>query len=407
MKQFINPHEVECIQSRTATQPTLIQEYLEMMQNGIVFDPVKAIRTAEGALLVWDGKHRTEAAKRFGEGYWADIEDGTRADAEWHSFAANKSHGLRRNREDIAKAIHDALGHPFAQDKSDREIASWIGCDHKTVGKYRKELEVSGEIPQMITRAVTRGASRYELTLPTREDEPPLYLNDAQTYDERTQAAIKEAQEMAAEIAARQATAAPADDFDEQMICFKCKQHVSARDIVVFDQRNLCPACYAARDTPATYPQAEIEMILRRDFLPFDQDEALKLLTEILHESEQGKIVKANLHYILKNGGKTWQEPILYTAIRSVRSHLLARKEAGYVAHPPQRECTACHTMYEVTSLRPNDICYNCLDRLVDTFAGQPMVATIFAVLDRRLTDGLAREMKRFIYEAVRFGSSS
>jgi len=357
MKQFINPHEVECIQSRTATQPTLIQEYLEMMQNGIIFDPVKAIRTAEGALLVWDGKHRTEAAKRFGEGYWVDIEDGTRADAEWHSFAANKSHGLRRNREDIAKAIHDALGHPLAQDKSDREIASWIGCDHKTVGKYRKELEVSGEIPQMITRAVTRGAQHYNLTVAD-------------------------------------------SSFDKQAICFKCKQHVSARDIVVFDQRDLCPACYAARDTPATYPQAEIEMRLRRDFLPFDQDEALKLLTEILHESEQGKIVKANLHYILKNGGKTWQEPILYTAIRSVRSHLLARKEAGYVAHPPQRECSECHTMYEVTSLRPNDICYNCLDRLVDSFSGQPMIATIFAVLDRRLSDGQAREMKRFIYEA-------
>ena len=40
-----------------------------------------------------------------------------------------------------------ALSHPYGVNQSDRKIARHCGVDHKTVGKIRKELELSGEIP--------------------------------------------------------------------------------------------------------------------------------------------------------------------------------------------------------------------------------------------------------------------
>ena len=46
---------------------------------------------------------------------------------------------------------------------SDSQIAEHVGVDHKTVLRYREELESSREIPKIETRTATRNGKEYEI----------------------------------------------------------------------------------------------------------------------------------------------------------------------------------------------------------------------------------------------------
>lgn len=123
-----------------------VADYAELMKNGVVFPPVQIIYDGENYWLT-DGFHRVSAAKKAGiADIAADITPGTLQDAQWASYAANKSHGLRRNRHDTQRAIDAALLHPNGANLSDRQIAEYIGCSHPTVGSRRAHLVATGKI---------------------------------------------------------------------------------------------------------------------------------------------------------------------------------------------------------------------------------------------------------------------
>lgn len=170
--KLINPNDptVHCIQSRLGTSLEKIEEYTAMMQADIQFDPCAGFVDPNGDIWIYDGKHRRESAMQAGSMLLCELEPGTQQDAEWHAAHANTRHGLPRTRNDIINAVKIALRHPYGQQKSDRELALWCGCDHKTIGKYRKELEASGEIPQMQTRTITRGEQAYQMEIPVKTE---------------------------------------------------------------------------------------------------------------------------------------------------------------------------------------------------------------------------------------------
>ena len=70
----------------------------------------------------------------------ADVHQGTREDAQWYSFSANKANGLRRTNEDKQRAVKAALGHPKAAGLSDGKIAAHCGVGHNMVAEYRRTL---------------------------------------------------------------------------------------------------------------------------------------------------------------------------------------------------------------------------------------------------------------------------
>ena len=166
--RLVNPNDlgVTAIQSRRHTSLELIEEYASQMAEGLQFDPCSAIETPDGHLYIWDGKHRLEAAIRNGLMLLVELEPGTEQDARWKACSANKKHGLKRSQADVQQAVQEAI--KLRPDKSDREIGLWVGCDHKTVGKYRKDMEVSGEIPQIHTRTVVRGEQEYQMEMPIK-----------------------------------------------------------------------------------------------------------------------------------------------------------------------------------------------------------------------------------------------
>lgn len=158
-----DPYKLTYIQSRAEMNYTLVDEYAGMMLEGVEFDPLSGVIDEEGNIYIWDGAHRLEAARKVASPIIAvDTQVGTREQAEWLALSANTKHGLRRSRADKQRVIRNALLHPNGVSLSDRAIARHCGVDHKTVGAVRRELEASGEIPQMEARTVERNGQVYE-----------------------------------------------------------------------------------------------------------------------------------------------------------------------------------------------------------------------------------------------------
>jgi len=163
----IDPNTVIYIQSRVEMNPALIDEYAAMMANGIEFDPVEGVQDDSGEMIIWDGTHRTEAARKAGQLLAVRFRPGSRSEAEWLSLSANQKHGLRRGRADKRRVMRQALLHPKGAQLSNREIARHCGVDHKTVGRLRNEMELSGGILQITERTVTRNGTSYQIETKT------------------------------------------------------------------------------------------------------------------------------------------------------------------------------------------------------------------------------------------------
>ena len=95
-------------QPRAQLDGVTVSEYADAMRRGNDFPPVKVMHDGENYWL-YDGFHRVQAARQIGrETIKADVEQGTKEDAQWASLAANKRHGLRRSQEDKRRAIKRA-----------------------------------------------------------------------------------------------------------------------------------------------------------------------------------------------------------------------------------------------------------------------------------------------------------
>jgi transposase-like protein len=149
-------------QPRTALDFAAIDDYAEAMSACGKFPPVVVFHDGEHYWLA-DGFHRLKAA--FASGFDAidcELRQGTLEDAQWYSFSANKTNGLRRTNEDKQRAVKSALLHARATSLSNSAIARHIGVDEATVRNWRAKLAASSEIPKIDTRTVSRLGSTYQ-----------------------------------------------------------------------------------------------------------------------------------------------------------------------------------------------------------------------------------------------------
>jgi transposase-like protein len=126
-------------QPRTAIDFEAVGDYMDAMKDGVKFPPVDVFYDGTDYWLA-DGFHRVKAA--FGaelSEIACNVHQGTQADAQWFSFSANKSNGLRRTNEDKQRAVKAALAHPKSGKMSDNAIAKHIGVHHDTVSEWRKK----------------------------------------------------------------------------------------------------------------------------------------------------------------------------------------------------------------------------------------------------------------------------
>jgi hypothetical protein len=132
-------------QPRAALQPEVIREYQEQMEAGTTFPPPTVFFDGQEYWLA-DGFHRLSAtASAFpSKPIECEVRQGTLQDAQWFSYSANQSHGLRRSNEDKRRAVIAALSHPKGAKLSDRQIAEHCGVGPSMVNDHRKRLSDSG-----------------------------------------------------------------------------------------------------------------------------------------------------------------------------------------------------------------------------------------------------------------------
>jgi transposase-like protein len=135
-------------QPRAALDFDAVDDYTEAIEGGAKFPPVVVFHDGENYWLA-DGFHRLKAT--FGAGFdviRCEVHPGTLEEAQWYSFSANKTNGLRRLNEDKQRAVKAALGHPKAAGMSNGAIARHVGVNESTVREWRAKLAATSGIPK-------------------------------------------------------------------------------------------------------------------------------------------------------------------------------------------------------------------------------------------------------------------
>lgn len=145
-------------QSRVNLNMFTIEDYAQAMRNGDHFPAIIAFKGKDNVYYLADGFHRHAAAVTAGlETINCDVRVGERRDAMLLSASANATHGQRRTREDVNRAIGMMLRDSEWGRWTNSAIAKHINCDPKTVAARRAELEKAGEIAPLEVRVTADG----------------------------------------------------------------------------------------------------------------------------------------------------------------------------------------------------------------------------------------------------------
>lgn len=175
-------------QPRAALDFDAIEDYAEAMEAGAEFPPVTVFYDGTDYWLA-DGFHRVKAAYAAGhDTIVCEVHQGTLNEAQWYSFSANRTNGLRRANDDKQRAVRAALQHPNGAQLSNRQIADHVGVAESTVRNWREKLTAQiAQSPQRKGRDgrtinVTKiGKSSAAATPATAAAESPGAAADADT----------------------------------------------------------------------------------------------------------------------------------------------------------------------------------------------------------------------------------
>jgi len=140
-------------QSRTTIQEKTVQNYTEVLLDGVKMPPIKLFYDGLDWWLA-DGFHRYFAHKRAKiNEIDCDITKGTKRDAKIYSLGANHDHGLPRTHEDKRKSVMTCLEDIELCDLKEREIARICNVSHTLVQRIKKELDLKKEIKPKVQKA--------------------------------------------------------------------------------------------------------------------------------------------------------------------------------------------------------------------------------------------------------------
>lgn len=127
-------------QPRAMTSEAIVFSYAEDLLNGDKFPDVVIYYDGVDYWIA-DGYHRVLAHKKANlDVINADVRQGTRRDAIFHSVGANAQHGYRRSNDDKRRAVLRLLNDPLWGNWSDHAIARSCRVSHPFVGKLRSQL---------------------------------------------------------------------------------------------------------------------------------------------------------------------------------------------------------------------------------------------------------------------------
>lgn len=164
---------LEMVQARTGLDEGTVLRYMEDMERGDIFPPLKG----RGEMEVWklhgyDGSHRREAMIRLAEArkekayVIIEIRLGTRRDALLDGIGSNGDHGLPLRNADKRKAVELLLNDLEWRGWANRKLARIARVSAPLVEEVRMEMEqkaaARGEaLPEVRTRKCERNGKVY------------------------------------------------------------------------------------------------------------------------------------------------------------------------------------------------------------------------------------------------------
>ena len=162
-------------QSRESIDKQYVADLTEVIKGGTRLPPIEVYGDGTD---VWcaDGYHRLQAHLAAGKPtIRCNVHKGSRTDAIWASCAANKEHGLRRQRGDIEKAIKMAV--ELKPSLSQTAIALHIGCDQSWISK----VMTSHNLPRP-EKVIGKDGKEY----PARKIKPPWEVEGGDSPDRKS-----------------------------------------------------------------------------------------------------------------------------------------------------------------------------------------------------------------------------
>lgn len=174
-------------QARAGNNETVLEEYTAAMrEERWTWHAGNRLIVFHDGTDYWlgDGFHRAESASRAGlPSVPCEVRQGNRREAVLFACGANDSHGLRRTRDDVRRAIEILLRDEEWGQWSSREIGRRVGCSDVTVSTVRRELESTAQIKQLTERMGADGKTRSLPAAPAA----PIYddspLTDEELHD--------------------------------------------------------------------------------------------------------------------------------------------------------------------------------------------------------------------------------
>jgi len=154
-------------QPRLKIRWDVIEEYAQLMEDGVIFPPIDVFLIDEKYFLV-DGYHRKYAAERTNKREInCVVHLGGLRDAHLFSCQVNSVHGMPRTREEKRRAVERVINDPEWEKFSSREIARVCGVSNHFVDGMR-----GGNIPTPTAPTSEEGQSEPE-NRPDQSSEPP------------------------------------------------------------------------------------------------------------------------------------------------------------------------------------------------------------------------------------------
>jgi len=126
----------EELQPRAAIDRTVLENYVQLLVDGVVFPPVVVFREGN-TLWLSDGFHRWHAHKVIdADTINVTIHEGSRRQALLYSLAANSKHGLQRGATDYRRAYEIACRNGLVDPADTEAVATLLQCS----GRWATEL---------------------------------------------------------------------------------------------------------------------------------------------------------------------------------------------------------------------------------------------------------------------------
>lgn len=163
----LNQIHGENLQTRVALDEQTVLDYAELYrEDEFTLPPVEVMQvSATGEILLTDGFHRLEAARRAGRTrIRCNFSFGSLNDALRSALKANAAHGLRRTNADKRKALEMAWEHRqelFDGDPSHEVLAEACGVSKITVRRFRENITGMLNVPPC--RRIGKDGKRYSV----------------------------------------------------------------------------------------------------------------------------------------------------------------------------------------------------------------------------------------------------